>query len=231
MVSLFVYHLEHEIGEMVPSTRMRPRVAVLRCERRVEEKDPVLCPRGQVSVQWSLDVNRGIVLQVCEDGPERSGDGLFVGYREGEAVGLLGPRVGFLTQDHYANVFQLGQVERSEHVRRVRVHGQEGCCGRCRSRARRGPSGCTHVWQGLRPSPWGVLCVRLGCHEGFLLGGLTPAWNRGRIPSHAPPRRDLRRSNLRAQARPILSEPVPAADSKTLRLKGPCPRILDTRCV
>lgn len=106
--------LEDGVGKRNPSASMRPGVSLLNGEGRVEQQDAVL-PSGR-------ERNAFVVLEVPEDGPERTWGRHRIGHRECEPVRFMRARVGVLSQDHYSHLAKWRQLERPVYVLALGTH-------------------------------------------------------------------------------------------------------------
>ena len=83
-------------------------------ERGVEQKDALLCPRGQVAAggRCAPKVRGHLLIDVAQ----ARGQLLSFGDRERETHGLAGPVIGVLAQNHNAYICGRGERERIEDV-------------------------------------------------------------------------------------------------------------------
>ena len=83
-------------------------------ERGVEQKDALLCPRGQVAAggRCAPKVRGHLLIDVAQ----ARGQLLSFGDRERETHGLAGPVIGGLAQNHNAYICGRGERERIEDV-------------------------------------------------------------------------------------------------------------------
>lgn len=114
MRSAVADHLDHRVGELLPSSPLvRARLMLTNCECGIEQKHSLVGPSCEVAREGYVSAD--VVLDFLVDIHERRGDAHTVGHRECQSLCLSRLMVRVLPQYHHLHAIERTAVESIEN--------------------------------------------------------------------------------------------------------------------